>query len=463
MMMKINKYLVVASVAGAFGLFLSANNAPVQAATIRIPAQGTSYVRKGNTYKLHLKEAGRITVNTNAKIRIYNTIDWEAVPYPTNKKSTKEYYLRSGNYKVVAKNPGSRKIKLSYTKLTKLRKQLDDYPIYRNTNSYNYNPEIKLGQEVKGFSDMFSSYKNSTYHDYTLKVDKSQKLTMDMNSMPVYYNGPRTIVTMESKDNFSNFLPSSMFNGRQDHKKIIWYVAKGEYKLSIQTRGLFNFKITGEDTDEVPVKNEVTKLTPVKNGLQVDFTKSEGATEYIIYLSDGSGNYHPADMPRIKASESLQAVIPAKNLVNGKTYKIAICPVNRENGFDIDGELSESKEITYHAVVDNKSVPDKIAIDASYYDDNGSDEPYIDIKWPVNQNISSYEVQYRLKGQSEWESFLSSSSNGTEITSSSDKNNICYFQKGKTYEIRVRGLNSNIVGPWSDIKTVTVNVTPAGN
>ena len=38
-----------------------------------------------------------------------------------------------------------------------------------------------------------------------------------------------------------------------------------------------------------------------------------------------------------------------------------------------------------------------------------------------------------------------------------------YFQKGKTYEIRVRGLNSNIVGPWSDIKTVTVNVTPAGN
>ena len=59
--------------------------------------------------------------------------------------------------------------------------------------------------------------------------------------------------------------------------------------------------------------------------------------------------------------------------------------------------------------------------------------------------------------------FLSSSSNGDEITSSPDKNSICYFEKGKTYEIRVRGLNSNIVGPWSDIKTVTVNVTPAGN
>ena len=460
--MKINKYLIATSLAGAFVLFLNTNSSTVQAATIQIPTQGTSYVRKGNTYKLHLKEAGRVTVNTNAKIRIYNSIDWEAIPYSTDKKNTKEYYLRSGNYKVVAKNPGSRKIRISYTKLTKHRKQLDDYPIYRTTNSYTYSPEISLGQEVKGFSDMFSSYKNSTYHSYTLKVDKSQKLTMGMNSMPVYYNGHRTIITMQSKNGFSYYLPSSMFNGRQDNKKITWYVAKGEYKLNIQTRGLFNFKITGENTDQVPVKNEVTKLTPVKDGLQVDFTKSEGATEYVIYINSGSG-YIPAAVPRIKASESLSTVIPSKSLVNGKTYQVAVLPINRANGFDINGELSDAKTIDYHAVTDNKNVPDKIPVDISYYDDNGSDEPYIDIKWPVNKNISSYEVQYRLKGQSEWQSFLSSSSNGDEITSSSDKNSICYFEKGKTYEIRVRGLNSNIVGPWSDIKTVTVNVTPAGN
>src|SRR5699024_12303260 len=66
-------------------------------------------------------------------------------------------------------------------------------------------------------------------------------------------------------------------------------------------------------------------------------------------------------------------------------------------GFDINGELSDAKTIDYHAVTDNKNVPDKIPVDVSYYDDNGSDEPYIDIKWPVNKNISSYEVQYRLK------------------------------------------------------------------
>lgn len=460
--MKINKYVVVASVASALGLFLNTSPSSVQAA-IRIPTQGTSYVRKGNTYKLHLKEAGRVTVNTNAKIKIYNNIDWEAVPYPTNKKKIKKYYLRSGNYKVVAKNPGSRKIKLSYTKLTKLRKQLDDFPIYRNMNTYTYAPEIQLNQEVKGFSDMFSSYKNSTYHSYTLKVDKPQKLTMDMNSMPVYYDGHRTIVTMQSKNGFSYFLPTSMFNGPKDHKKITWYVAKGEYKLNIQTRGLFNFKIAGEDTDQVPAKNEVTKLTPVKDGLQVGFTKSEGATEYIIYMNNGNGGYYPANTQRIKAGESLQAVIPTNNLVNGKTYKIVVCPVNRVNKLDIYGELSDSKTIDYHASTDNKNVPDKIPVDVSYHDDNGSDEPYIDIKWPVNKNISSYEIQYRLKGQSKWQNFLSSSSNGDEITSSSDKNSIRYFKKGKTYEVRVRGLNSNIVGPWSDIKIVTVNVTPAGN
>ena len=89
-----------------------------------------------------------------------------------------------------------------------------------------------------------------------------------------------------------------------------------------------------------------------------------------------------------------------------RLIRLQFVQLTGKNGFDIDGELSESKEITYHAVVDNKNVPDKIAIDASYYDDNGSDEPYIDIKWAVIQNISSYEVQYRLKGQSELGKFL---------------------------------------------------------
>ena len=66
--MKINKYLIATSLAGAFVLFLNTNSSTVQAATIQIPTQGTSYVRKGNTYKLHLKEAGRVTVRSESTI-----------------------------------------------------------------------------------------------------------------------------------------------------------------------------------------------------------------------------------------------------------------------------------------------------------------------------------------------------------------------------------------------------------
>lgn len=60
--MKKKAYLIGALAAGAVLLSLNTN---VQAATVPISGNSTSYVRKGNTYRFYFKAPTRLTVNTS--------------------------------------------------------------------------------------------------------------------------------------------------------------------------------------------------------------------------------------------------------------------------------------------------------------------------------------------------------------------------------------------------------------
>lgn len=76
--MKRRGYLIGAVAAGALLFSLNTN---VQAATVPISDNATSYVRKGNQYRFYFKAPTRLTVATKAKYKILNTSNWECIPY----------------------------------------------------------------------------------------------------------------------------------------------------------------------------------------------------------------------------------------------------------------------------------------------------------------------------------------------------------------------------------------------
>ena len=120
--MKRRGYLIGAVAAGALLFSLNTN---VQAATVPISDNATSYVRKGNQYRFYFKAPTRLTVTTKAKYKILNTSNWECIPYKGKNKNTKVFYLRSGHYNLTTKSGKNVKIKtgISETNYTRSRCQ----------------------------------------------------------------------------------------------------------------------------------------------------------------------------------------------------------------------------------------------------------------------------------------------------------------------------------------------------
>lgn len=475
--MKVKKSLLgIAAASAAFVLLDTANTA--HAATISMPTQGTTYVRKGNTYKLHLKVAGRVTVNTKAKYTIKNTSNWKAIPYAGKTKNSKVFYLRAGNYKLTSSKAGS--VKTSYTKLSKLKKSLDTFPLGKNDLSIRKPDKVSLNQNVKGYLDMFKSYPNGNSHSYVFTIDKPQTVTLNLTTNPIYALDKGNIfsdtrVSLEPVSNYHYSLKNWKVSGRVVNKKNSWTLAKGTYEMTILgLRGRFNYNLSSEDTNEVPAQNKITKLTPTANGLKVDYTKSKGATGYEVFIANAkqrkpdyynSNFVYGINETTKKYPSELSQVIPSNRLINGETYNIAVIPVNTKDGNNIFGEAAKVEKYTYHVSSNsaNATAPKTPNIKVSYYDDYGSDEPYINIDWNTDENVDSYEVAYRVKGSNTWTTFMSKSNNGTQIDNSPHANDVNHFVKDKTYEVRVRALHGNLTSAWTDIQTITINVTPAGN
>ncbi len=216
----------------------------------------------------------------------------------------------------------------------------------------------------------------------------------------------------------------------------------------------------------------ITKISATNDGIKVDYEKVTNADGYEVYCVGSNwvtrkpfyynaNSYSGINTTSKTLPDALSQTIKKDQLTNGTTYKIAVRAAKMVNGSYVYGPFTE-QDYTYYSKTSDQKTPAAPEIKLSYYDDNGSDEPYINIAWAKNDNISSYEIAYRLKGTSTWTTFMSKGVTGDEITDSSNKSDVNYFLKGKTYEVRVRALNGNLISPWSDIKSVTVNITPAG-
>ncbi|MBP2058156.1 hypothetical protein J2Z60_001333 [Lactobacillus colini] len=463
------KYLLGALMVSA--IFFSLNSASANAAKISMPTKGTSYVRKGNTYNLHFKAPSKLTVTTKAKYTITNTSDWKCIPYKTSKNNTKVFYLRTGNYHLtVNKNA---QIKTNYTKISSIRKSLETFPYKKYPSSSSKPTKIKLGQNVKGFYDMYHTKKYNSMGYYQFTINKDKKVTIDYSSMTVYQNAKTNIfndnvIKISPVSNYYYEQVSPNIKGTVNHKKYSWNLTKGTYLLALYpARGRYQFKLTSSDAENIPAQSKITNIKATKDGIHVEYEKAANATGYGIYyqeskslLSDGVISSYPGSVLEEAYPNILNRTIPTNMLINGQTYTIAVGTLNEINGEKIFGPISKPITFTYYVPTDNNQSAVKVPkIAVSYYDDGGGDEPNIAIKWNSNPNVNSYEIAYRLKGSQNWTTYLTARKDGDEITDPEDATG-SDFKKGQVYEVRVRAYTGNLKSDWSEIKSTTVTLTP---
>lgn len=472
--MKKKGYVFTALLAGA--VLLGLNSAPTEAARVSMPAQGTSYVKKGNTYRLYFKAPVRLTVTTTAKYTITNTSGWKCIPYANSKKNTKTFYLRAGHFDLTTTSKKNAKIKTSYKKITSLRKSLETFSYKKYPSNIVKPTEIKLNQQVNGLADMYRTEKYNAGYYYQFTLDKDQKVTLDLSTMPVYQNAKSNIFNNNTVRidpvSYYGYKPDELkYTGKGTHKKYSWNLTKGTYVIEVMTaRGRYNFKLTSEDTTAIPAASKITKITPTKdNSINVEYTKADGATGYGVYVvSNDRLNYWDnyilnswTPLTEEFPNTLSQSTEKHSDLTNGQTYRVAVRSMNNTDGKTF-GPVSDVVDYTYYIPLDkdDQIVPQTPKTMVSYYDDHGSDEPYIDVDWNIDENADSHEIEYRLKGAKNWSTMFSSLKNGDEITSPENKQG-SLFKKGQVFEVRVRALHGNRKSAWSDVKTITVNVDQA--
>lgn len=475
--MKRRGYLIGAVVAGALLFSLNTN---VQAAIVPISGNATSYVRKGNQYRFYFKAPTRLTVTTKAKYKILNTSNWKCIPYKGKNKNTKVFYLRSGHYNLTTKSGKNVKIKTSATRITKIRNKLETFShkTYPTTIRYPEAIPLKMGQTVTGLSNMYHSDKLNTTNIYKFTLDKDQKVTMNMSVQPVYENSRSNIfntnnIQIVQDTDYGYALNQWETKGTLKNGQYSWNLEKGTYYLEKGTaRGRFSFKLSSEDTNALPSTPKLTKVSSTEDGIKVDYTKADNATGYGIYGSSvrrhkskdllldaapmiGHSNFTPDS----KYPDVLTQTISKNRLINGETYDIAVRAVNDEERLSFSPVSANQKFTYYIPLKGSHEKPKTPTLKVSYYDDHGSDEPYIDIEWDVNPEADSYEIQYSLKGSYKWATFFSKARSG-DIVDDPTNDFGQDFKKDQVYEVRVRTLHSNLISDWSEVKTARVDVTP---
>ncbi len=475
--MKRRGYLIGAVAAGALLFSLNTN---VQAATVPISDNATSYVRKGNQYRFYFKVPTRLTVATKAKYKILNTSNWECIPYKGKNKNTKVFYLRSGHYNLTTKSGKNVKIKTSATRITKIRNKLETFShkTYPLETRFTSAIPIKIGQTVTGMTDMYHTEKLNTMNRYKFTLDKDQKVTMNMSVQPVYENSRSNIfnnndIQIVQDTDYGYALNPWKTKGTLKNGKYSWNLEKGTYYLEKgSARGRFSFKLTSEDTNALPSTPKLTKVSSTEDGIKVDYTKADNATGYGIYgsslrryrsndplLDAASMIGHSNFTPDGNYPDVLTQTISKNRLINGETYDIAVRAVNDEEGRSFSPVSANQKFTYYIPLKGSHEKPKTPTLKVSYYNDHGSDEPYINIEWDVNPEADSYEIQYRLKGSSKWATFFSKTRSG-DIVDDPTNDFGQDFKKGQVYEVRVRALHSNLISDWSEVKTARVDVTP---
>lgn len=453
------KKILIAGIAVAMA-GISATTVHANAAT-NFSINKTNYVTKGQVYKFKIPAAGRIV--TNKAVTLKNTADWTCIPYGKNKNT---YYLRKGTYYLTSSK--NTNVKTTYTKLTKVRKNLETYVETQKTNDNSSLKarKIEIGQTIKGMNNMYN-YDNIDYYRFT--IDSAQVVTIKLTNSPIYYPEKSNITSKLGLIIFSDDNPVGdntilspqefSVNGNKTVSQS-WYLAKGTYYFSISTRGLYNFKLTAiPDTRVVPADTEIESLKDTKDGVVATLRDALRAKTYELAWREKGSKFAPSssssnttEVSTAVTSRNLNVdghEIPVKigsNLVNGQTYIFAARGISnadyirygnpeKDNYF---GAWSKPVEHTYYKPSD--ATPGAVELNAQ------ADNTYhnIHVSWSKISSAQSYRVAYREKGTSKWY---------YEVTDQAS-NAITGISRNKTYEVKLQALNGQKTGPWSAIKTV---------
>lgn len=421
-----------------------------------------NHVTKGKIYKLHLPAAGRLVTNSNVTLK--NSMEWTCIPYG-KKKNT--YYLRKGTYYLTSSKNAN--IKTAYTRLTKIRKNLETYVETKkdNDNSSLKARKIKIGQKIKAMGEMYN-YDSIDYYSFT--IDSPQMVTMKMTNNPIYQLGKGNIfskmnVIMFDKDNSvggsTMLYPEDFKVSGNKTASQSWYLAKGTYVFSVNTRGLYDFQLTAvPDTRLVPTDTEIESLKDTKDGVVATLRDALHAKTYeLAWREKGSkaasftSSSNTAEVSTAPATRYLERnghKIPVqigKKLVNGQTYDFVARGVSnpdyiRYGNPETDnyfGAWSKVVEHTYYAPSD--ATPGAVDLTIAKADNTYHN---IHVAWKKIDSAQSYRIAYRQKGTSKWY---------YEVTDQAS-NAITGITRNRSYEVKLQALNGREEGPWSAIKTV---------
>lgn len=423
-----------------------------------------NYVAKGKIYKLHLPAAGRLVTNGNVTLK--NSMEWTCIPYGKDKNT---YYLRKGTYYLTSSKNIS--VKTTYTRLTKIRKNLETYVETKknNDNSSLKARKIEIGQDIKAMGEMYD-YDSVAY--YTFTIDSPQMVTMRMINNPIYQLGKGNIfskmnVIMFSENNpvggSTMLYPESFeINGNKIASQS-WYLSKGNYTFSVNTRGLYNFQLTAvPDTRVVPADTEIESLQNTKDGVVANLRDARHAKTYELAwrekgskaapFTSSSNTTEVSTTPATRYIDKNDRKIPVsigKKLINGQSYYFVARGVSnpdyirygnpeKDNYF---GAWSNSVEHTYYAPSD--ATPGAVDLTTAKAD---STYHNIHVAWNKIASAQSYRIAYRQKGTNKWY---------YEVTDQAT-NAITGITRNRNYEVKLQALNGEKTGPWSAIKTIFV-------
>lgn len=453
---------------------LSFSVTPIQASSksnyLNLPVGKRQQINKNTRYRIKVKTPGKLTVTSSAPVTLKNNVSWNwtLVPYSSNKRNSKVYYIRKGTYFLTTRK--NAKVTTSFSKLPKNLETFPTTPKKQYNNSKNA-AVIKLGQKVKGTFEFNNWEDGADYYRFTL--DAPKKVTLKFTNQPIYkpsrtnVNSKANIIMFTDSD-YTILSPESFYVKGAKTQTQTWYLAKGSYFFSIgNSMGRYNFKLSGQDdTSHVPGPTKITSVQNKDNSLIAHVDKADNAAIYELYwqvkgsklAADASSNISrtttlttaPTSHTVTDNGHSWQ-VKTGQDLVNGQTYILRARGINSDKYIRY-GSYSRHEDIyygpwskpiakTYYSVAINKALPPKMTLTASLTK-NGE----IHVAWEKLDSCQSYRIAYRQVGSNKW-GYLVTAGNSDTITG---------LTKNQKYEVKLQGLNGHNYGPYSDSQIVLV-------
>lgn len=436
------KYLLAILALFAVGMFPQ----KASAATINLSNKNTTInVAKNTTQRIYFKTPARLKLD--GKAEVIDNQSFTRTPY-SESSSESTYYLRRGHYYIKASTP----TKVNYTNFSKVRGSLETYSERKNKNNNDYKDavEVPFDKNIYGFVNM---YNYDTQDTYKFTIDSPQKITFTGDSHSNLNPNLKLYIDVKKEDSnayegvdgmdISYRRPNGTF-------KKTWYLAQGTYYIRLyNSYGLYNFKLKKTPSDKyIPGNSSITDIHSTGTSMSISYAPADKATGYEVRTSVPGQQY-----VNVQSSKSTSLDISNRfgQVINGAPYTVWVRGVlEREvpyNGQTITkkyyGLWSEPKTYTFYMTpTGSGQAPEKVnnlKLSPTFSGEFRAD-------WDTATDAQSYQIAFKEFDAKNW-SYKYAMTNLALFNG---------YKNGQTVQVKIRALNGNLYGPWSDVKTIKV-------